>query len=77
MRELLDTEQELNSHEQALDDIYNRISRGDEIVSMLEADASCMLIHTLTTGRCHGCVREARQREAERLQLKDFASEVR
>ncbi|RDX53325.1 hypothetical protein OH76DRAFT_1399223 [Lentinus brumalis] len=36
MRELLDTEQELNSHEQALDDIYNRISRGDEIVGVTD-----------------------------------------
>ena len=33
MRELLDTEQQLNSHEQALDEIYQRLMRGEKIVS--------------------------------------------
>ena len=33
MRELLDTEQQLNSHEHALDEIYQRLMRGEKIVS--------------------------------------------
>ncbi|RPD62427.1 hypothetical protein L226DRAFT_611006 [Lentinus tigrinus ALCF2SS1-7] len=37
MRDLLDTEQELSSHEQALDDLYNRISKGEEIVGITDA----------------------------------------
>ena len=35
MRELLDTEQELVMHEQALDDIYQKLSRGEKIVRSL------------------------------------------
>lgn len=33
MRELLDTEQHLNAHEQALDEIHQKLHRGEEIVS--------------------------------------------
>ena len=35
MRELLDTEHHLNAHEQALDEIHQKLHRGEEIVSSL------------------------------------------
>ncbi|TBU43587.1 hypothetical protein BD309DRAFT_864000 [Dichomitus squalens] len=37
MRELLDTEQHLNAHEQALDEIHQRLMRGDKIAGVAEA----------------------------------------
>ena len=54
MRDLLDTEQELNLHEHALDDIYNRISRGEEVVSIIELKLDACLddFHRLASRIC-------------------------
>ncbi|KAI1789617.1 zinc-finger of the MIZ type in Nse subunit-domain-containing protein [Ganoderma leucocontextum] len=36
MRELLDTEQHLNAHEQALDEIHQKLHRGEEIAGVID-----------------------------------------